>query len=233
MRISLLVVFAALLSSACSTPLASRRAQVLEKGEAEFIAVPAAVVIASPGVEGFGGLPHVEGSVRFGIFERTDVQLKIDEALFPELSFGYQILGDPHVNEFAMTVTAGSKVAVLPTTFGVAVLPTTFGTVGNVSVPLQLLFDIPITDEGALYFGTRTILGAVFYVGGGGGAAGLAVTPGVVVGASIPFGIFVLQPEVAGNYPLAVPGGQSKRGYVAIGLGLGARFDLSTMRSAK
>ena len=38
-------------------------------------------------------------------------KLKVDEALFPELAFGYQIIGDPKINELAMTFTAGAKVA--------------------------------------------------------------------------------------------------------------------------
>ncbi len=234
MRILLLAAVAAVFASACSTPLASRRAQVLEKGEVEFVAVPTAVLATIPSDEGPGvvPLPHIEGSVRFGIFDRADLQLKVDEALFPELAFGYQIIGDPHVNEFAMTVTAGAKVAY----FGV---PAGLGNSGgNVSVPLQLLFDVPLGDESALYFGTRTILGTAFATASGTSASGgLIVTPGLVVGASIPFGWLLLQPELAANYP--IPVGDSTGladtggGFIALGLGVGTRFNLDDMRAKK
>lgn len=238
MRKFLLPLCAALLASACSTPLASRRAQVLEKGEVEFVAVPTAVLLAVPETPTVAGalipLPHVEGSVRFGIFDRADLQLKVDEALFPEIAFGYQIIGDPHVNEFAMTFTAGAKVAF----FAVPVYNVAGG--GNVSMPLQLLFDVPLGEEAALYFGTRTILGTAFAVSnqssGSVGSGGLAVTPGLVVGASIPFGWLLFQPELAANYPIALTGdgtGAGNAGYIALGLGVGTRFDLEDMRAKK
>lgn len=232
-------VVAAVCATGCSTPLASRRAQVLEKGEVEFVAVPTAVLATLPdapaGTSPVIPLPHVEGSVRFGIFDRADLQLKVDEALFPELAFGYQILGDPHVNEFAMTFTAGAKVAffVVPS-FG-------FGSnvgAGNISMPLQLLFDVPLGEEAALYFGTRTILGSAFASSSGDAASGgLVVTPGLVVGASIPFGWLLLQPELAANYPIPVGDSQGLSdtggGFIALGVGVGTRFNLDDMRAKK
>lgn len=241
MRFLLLSLAVVVCASSCASPLASRRAQVLEKGEVEMIVVPTAIVTGGL-VEEDGArfpvlpLPHVEASVRFGIFDRVDMQLKVDEALFPELAFGWQVIGDPTKNEFALTVGAGAKLAVFPLS--------PQGGAGNISVPLQLLVDVPVGEEGAIYFGTRTIVGVAFGVtdtGDAGGdvdsRGGLAVTPGLVVGLSLPIGAFLLQPELAANAPIGfgttqIPPAREglSVGYVALGVGVGARFDLQDLR---
>lgn len=209
------------LSAGCATPLASRRAQVLEKREVEMVIVPAGVLaIDDQGRQLV--VPHVEGSIRFGVFDDVDVQLKFDESLIPELVVGWQFVGDPRVNEFAMTITAGGKVGILPpwsTYSGSDALN------GNLSLPFQLLIDLPVGEESALYFGTRTILGSSFGLSG----TSVAVTPGLLVGLSLNLGGFILQPEVGVNAPVFLSGGSvglDAAVFAAVGVGFGSRFRL-------
>lgn len=196
MRLALLpsLIAALALATACSTPLASRRARVQQKGTAELSAVPAldATIFS---LNGLPPVPHLEGSARFGIMDRTDVQLKIDELLTPEIAVGYQFIGDPARNDFALTLTGGVRPGF--TAAGGGLFP---GLAPNISVPLQLLVDIPLYDDACLTAGTRNIIGYSFPLGGDTAGTGLAVSPGLLVSASFPFGErYFVRPELAAN----------------------------------
>jgi hypothetical protein len=215
MRFALLPLVVALtLAAACSTPLASRRARVQQKGTAELAAVPAldATIFS---LRGLPPVPHVEGSVRFGILDRTDVQLKIDELLTPEFAVGYQLIGDPSRNDFALTLTGGVRPGF--TAAGGGLLP---GLAPNISVPLQLLIDIPLYDDACLTAGTRNIIGYSFPLGTDTTGAGLALSPGLLVSASFPFGErYFVRPERAAN--VSFQDGEVVNANAILGVGIG------------
>ncbi|MDP2340349.1 MAG: hypothetical protein Q8O67_05285 [Deltaproteobacteria bacterium] len=222
-----LIAALALLACACSTPLASRRAQVLEKGEVEFLVVPAAIAAVDLKSGSAAPLANLEGSVRFGILEHVDAQLRVDQFITPEVSAGWQLIGDPKLNEFAVTVTGGAKFGLLP-------VSDSFGEFHpNISVPLQILVDIPIGEEAAIYGGSRTILGARF---DGADGSAVAVTPGFVLGVSVPFGAFKLQPEIAANVPIQTAGSPlygAGLAFFVVGIGVGGQFDIAALKPPK
>ena len=226
------VVVAAMLEMGCSTPLSLRGARVLEPGEVEVIVSPQVqipTVISTTGTPASLTLPTygwAEGSVRFGVAERLDMQLRIDPSIIPEISIGYQLIGDPaRDDEFALTFTAGIK-------------PTFVLVASYVNLPLMLLVDIPINDTLGVTGGLRVIPNVLSVIGGQGGNL-FGVAPGLVAGLRVKTGPFVFQPEigVSANLPIgASAGGQSINfigagvgvAFVAatIGLNIGGQFDL-------
>ncbi len=232
MRLVLVAVLASI-CGACSTPVALRRAQVLEKGEVEIIVAPLAAVAVSdtpfPLLGPVAPLANIEGSIRFGAFKDVDVQLRFDPMLSPEISAGYQLIGDPGKNEFALTVTGGTRFGLVP--FG-ALVP-----IVNLNFPVQLLADIPVGDEAAIFLGLRTITGVLFVQNSSGN---VFFTPGVVAGVSLPFGPILLQPEIAASMPIHLAGDLNtnggiagERAYVAVALAAGWQFDLADLKKPK
>jgi hypothetical protein len=154
----------ALLVVGCSTPLSVRRAQVLNPGQAEVMVSPqfqAGTLADSVGQ--FGSYSEERGervgrvfgwgelSARFGVAERMDLQLRVDPSLLPEVALGYQFQGRTGTSVTqAATFTAGLKVGAP-------------GLTGNssggfvVSIPLQLLYDIPLGEHAVLVAGLRVI----------------------------------------------------------------------------
>lgn len=218
------------LGMGCSTPLSLRGARVMEPGEVEVIVSPQLQV---PAVVGTGGgqssavalqpFGWVEASARFGLVDRLDMQLRLDPSIVPEVSVGYQLLGEPARNDdFALTLTAGIK-------------PSFLLLAANVSVPLQVLVEMPFNDVFAFTGGLR-LIPSVFTIFGAGNI--FAFAPGATAGVRLKAGGFVLQPELglSGYLPVgAVAGGQNVGflgqgfavGSVAatIGVSLGGQFD--------
>jgi hypothetical protein len=188
-----------LLSVGCSTPLSLRRAQVLNRGQAEVMVSPQFQVgmladnvgqISTPFFDSGGRLSGGrvfgwgEMSARFGVAERMDLQLRVDPSLLPEVVVGYQFLGETGVNATrAATVTVGLKVGA-PGLFGSALQQPV------VSIPVQLLYDLPLGEHAVLVTGLRVIPNLT------GGDVGIA--PGAVAAVSFGgTGPWRFQPEVA------------------------------------
>jgi hypothetical protein len=190
------------IAAACSTPLSLRGARVMEPGEFEVLASPQ-LQGASPFV-GVGSsslvapplvFPWIEGSLRFGLFDRADLQLRFDPTLLPEVSMGYQLVGDPAKDDqLAVTVTGGAKVT-----------PVSVAGVGTVwwNTPLQVLVDLPLGEMFGVMGGLRIIPNGFVAFGGGAGGGVFGVAPGAVIGARMKVGSFVLSPEfaVSANFP--------------------------------
>ncbi|MEN9800388.1 MAG: hypothetical protein RL653_4085 [Pseudomonadota bacterium] len=161
-----LSVLLSVLSVGCSTPLSLRRAQVLDRGQAEVMVSPQFQVgfladrvkwgwsmaleplneekTLPGGLFGWGEL-----SARFGVADRMDLQLRVDPSLLPEVAVGYQLLGKTGVSATrAATVTAGIKV-------GTSMLAGRSDVV--ISIPLQFLYDIPLGEHVVWVTGLRII----------------------------------------------------------------------------
>src|SRR6185437_7772563 len=100
----------------CASPLGERRARVMLPGELEVGAtavLTAAVPLPPPGKPPVMLSAPVEGSARFGVIERVDVQLRTGATVWPgtpEASVGVQLFGDPHdAHDVAVTVTGGAQ----------------------------------------------------------------------------------------------------------------------------
>jgi hypothetical protein len=157
--------------------------------------------------------PWVEASVRFGLVDRVDLQLRFDPSLLPEVDVGYQLVGDPtRDDDLAVTVTGGFKGSFLSAA-GAGVV--------YVNLPLQLLADLPINESFGLMGGLRVIPNALFGFGGGAAGSIFGAAPGVVVGLRLKVGGFVLSPEfaLASNFPVL---GAAAAGGSAGTLGVGA-----------
>ncbi|MFO0467433.1 MAG: hypothetical protein ACK5ZS_00585, partial [bacterium] len=79
LRLLVLSVFA--LSAACATPLSMRNARVVEKGEVEVLVSPQAQLsyqIIDGKLRGPQPLPWGEASLRFGVADNLDLQLRFD-----------------------------------------------------------------------------------------------------------------------------------------------------------
>ena len=221
---------AALLAVGCSTPLAIRGARVMEPGEVEVLASPQ-LQVASVSVGGFGAspaltYPWIEGSVRFGLIDRLDMQLRFDPSLFPEISFGYQFIGDPsRDDDFALTLTGGVKATFAGAGGGLA---------AYFNLPIQLLVDIPVGESFGLLAGLRVIPNGFFGIGGGSGGLVAGAAPGGVVGLRFKLGAVVISPEfaVSSNFPFlgTVSGGGTTGGLGlattsgTFGLNIGGQF---------
>jgi hypothetical protein len=225
-----LVVCVGVLGAGCSTPLALRGARVLEPGEVEVLFSPQ---VQLPVVVGTGGgqssaaaiqpFGWAEASARFGLIDRLDLQLRLDASIVPEVSVGYQLLGDPARNDdFALTLTAGVK-------------PSFLIVAANVNVPLQVLVEVPFNDTFAFTGGLRMIP-SVFSIFGAGNI--FAFGPGAVAGVRIKTGNFVFQPELglSGYLPVGAESGGQSIGFLGqgfavgtvaatVGLTLGGQFD--------
>lgn len=182
-----------LVSTGCSSPLASRRAQVMEPGELELAFVPyveATAIIAAPQFP--GAYPFAEASARFGLVDRVDVQLKVDPTIIPEVSVGYQLVGDPSKNELAFTITGGVK----PSVF----LFPGVGAAGLITTPMQAIVDVPVGDTATVVAGLR-IIPALLFAGGPSATGGSAFTvaPGAFAALHFDLGPFFFRPEIAMN----------------------------------
>ncbi|MEN9800389.1 MAG: hypothetical protein RL653_4086 [Pseudomonadota bacterium] len=198
-RAPAVVAVLSLLSVGCSTPLSVRRAQVLNRGQAEVMVSPQFQVgvladnlgqISTPFFESGGRLSGGrvfgwgEVSARFGVAERMDLQLRVDPSLLPEVALGYQFLGETGVSATRSgTVTVGLKVGA-PALFGSAYEHTLVG------IPVQLLYDLPLGEHAVLVTGLRVIPSITRdYV---------SVAPGAVAAVSFGgTGPWRFQPEVA------------------------------------
>lgn len=180
-------------ATGCSSPLASRRAQVIEPGELELAFVPyveATAIVAAPTLP--GAYPFAEVSARFGLVERLDLQLKVDPTIIPEVTLGYQLVGDPAKNELAFTLTAGVK----PSVFMFPGL----GAAGLITTPMQAIVDVPVGDTATLVAGVR-VIPALLFAGGPSATGGSAFTvaPGAFGALHFDLGPFFFRPELAMN----------------------------------
>lgn len=193
-RLSLtLLVAGGLLSSSCSSPLVSRRARTLRQGEVELGVVPYIQVLALAPTSGTNlapFYPFAEAAARFGLFDKADLQIKIDPTIIPEINFAYQIVGDPSKNEFAVTLGLGLK----PTILGLGT-----ATAGFVNAPIYVGADLPFGDNNAFTFGARIIPNVLFGDVSGVGATVIGVAPGVFGALHLQFANFFIRPELAVN----------------------------------
>lgn len=213
----------------CSSPLASRRAQVMEPGELEVSFVPygEATAIAAKGTGAAQPVayPFAEATARFGVVDRMDIQLKVDPTIIPEINVAYEIIGDPTKNDFAVTASLGLKPSVIAVPGASA---------GLITTPLELIMDVPLGDTSALVVGTR-IIPAVTFAGAVTAVAGaVTVAPGGFVALHIDLGPFFVRPEIAVNgvIPLiagapgaAVLGPPLGTGNFVLALGVGGTLD--------
>lgn len=228
--LSSLVVPLSLLAVGCSSPLASRRAQVMEPGELEVSLVPYGEgtmgFIATAPVQPIA-YPFAEATARFGVVDRVDLQLKVDPTVIPEVNVAVQLLGDPSKDGLAFTVSGGVKPTVLA-------MPGVFG--GLVTTPLEAIVDVPIGESAVAVAGLRIIPAYVFAGTVGAGVGTVTVAPGAFGALHMKLGdSFFVRPEVAVNgvVPLvASAGGQNaylagtgNTVNVVAALGIGATFD--------
>jgi hypothetical protein len=235
--LGLLAVTSVMGAAGCSSPLASRRAQVVEPGELEVAFIPyveATAIIAAPQFP--GAYPFAEASARFGLVDRLDVQLKVDPTIIPEVSVGYQLVGDPAKNDFAFTLTGGVKPSVL-------LLPGV-GAAGLITTPVQAIMDVPLGETSALVAGVRMIP-AVLFAGGPSSTGGSAFTiaPGGFAALHFDIGPFFFRPEIAMNgvVPLFAASGLEATPFVpqlgtiniAASVGVGGVIDFGKKKPAE
>lgn len=158
MRAPLAIAVLSLLSVGCSTPLSLRRAQVLNRGQAEVMVSPQFQVGRLADKLGMleSGAGNVFGwgelSARFGVMDRVDVQLRVDPSLLPEVAVGYQFAGQTGVSATsATTVTAGVKVG------APGLFMSSEADRAVLSIPLQLLHDHPLGEHVVAVVGLRVI----------------------------------------------------------------------------
>jgi hypothetical protein len=233
LRITSLV--ALILMSACSSPLASRRAQVMEPGELEISVVPygeASAVVAKGTPPQPFAYPSGEITARIGIVERMDLQLKVDPTIIPEFNVAYQVLGDPSKNEFALTLSGGVK----PSVIFLPIAGVVVGA-GLITTPLEAIVDVPLNDHAVIVVGTRIIPAYIFANAGVSGVGALTVAPGVFGALHIGNDQFFFRPELAVNgvIPLIASSGTTTSPLlgtagsfnIAAGLGVGMTFDFT------
>ena len=184
---TLTAIITAAMTMACSTPLSLRGARVMQPGELEVIVSPQVRVDVltlvkderPPRKDLVVFTPEV--SARFGIADRLDLQLRVDQTILPEVTAGYQLVGDPgRDDDVAVTVTGGFKVTWLG--WRDAFL----------NIPVQLLVDVRLNNAVALTGGLRVV--GMGGVGVGGPVIGVA--PGVTGGVRFTAGRFVIHPEL-------------------------------------
>lgn len=171
---------------ACSTPLSLRGARVMEPGELEVIVSPQmnvdVLATLARSEQRVDRMFAPELSARFGVADRVDLQLRVDKSILPEISAGYQLVGDPsRDDDLAVTVTGGLKLSWL-----------LYGPAFFVSVPVQLLTEIPLNHVIAVVGGLRVVAGA----GTDRGGLVFAVSPGLTAGVRCSIGPFVISPEL-------------------------------------
>ncbi len=193
LRLLLVSVFT--LSAACATPLSMRSARVVEKGEVEVLVSPQAQLsyqAVNGRLNGPSPIPWGEASVRFGVADNLDLQLRFDPAVLPEVSAGYQLVGDPaRDDDLAVSITGGFK-------------PAVGGLDGSsiiyASAPVQVLADIPLAPGFSLTGGVRVIPNLTVV----NNSVGMGVAPGFTGGLRFVLADFlVVHPELAvsGNVP--------------------------------
>lgn len=224
MKAATVLVMAMAVCAGCSSPMAMRSARVLEPGEVE-------VLVAGEGTLAYDvkndrnlQLVSAQGSVRAGIIDRLDAQVRWTTSswtMVPEVSAGLQFVGDPtRDDDIAVTATAGVRPFV-----NSAVL----------TFPLQLLAEVPINDQASLTGGLRVIPLL-------GGANGIA--PGITVGFRSRLGPVVVQPELAfaGNFTQGLPITDGERSVLiddqalvagTFGISLGGQFDFFAQPSSR
>ncbi len=227
------VVAAAMMVTACASPMSLRGARVLEPGEVEVLAsLQGQAGLADDGAGALYDVAtvHPEVSVRFGLVDRVDLQLRVDPTVLPEVSAGYQVLGDPQRDDdVALTLTGGLKV-------GVEYYGTTYT---YAAVPLQVLVDVPLSDELAFTGGARVNLLAFAPESKPSGiftparsAEPFGIAPGVVAGLRWKRGALVLQPELGvatgiGGYGAGAVGPARSLVVASLGLNVGGQFDFA------
>jgi hypothetical protein len=158
--------------------------------------------------------------MRFGVVDKLDIQLVVDPSILPEVSIGYQLVGE-QPGDFALTLTAGAK----PMIFGGG-----GAAAGIIHLPIGVLVDIPLGDESALFAGVTTPLQVIFGAGGGTGGAAINIEPTLNAGLSLKVGSLVLQPEIAIAQNIflfdSAGAGTPTPLFIqyAVGLGIGGRF---------
>lgn len=192
--LAVLAITALATASGCSSPLASRRAQVIEPGELEVAFIPyveATAIVAAPTTP--GAYPFAEASARFGLVDRLDLQIKVDPTIIPEIALGYQLVGDPSKNDLAFTITGGVK----PSVF---MFPGV-GAIGLITTPMQAIVDAPVGDSGAVAVAGMRVIPAVLFMMGPSATGGSAFTiaPGAFGALHFDLGPFYFRPELAMN----------------------------------
>lgn len=224
----------AVASTGCSSPLASRRAQVIEPGELELQFVPyveATAIVAAPTLP--GAYPFAEASARFGLVDRLDLHIKVDPTIIPEVSLGYQLVGDPTKNELAFTITGGVK----PSVFMFPGL----GAAGLITTPMQAIVDVPVGDTATLVAGLRVIPAVLFATGpSANGGSAFTIAPGAFAALHFDLGPFFFRPELAMNglIPLFAASGLDATPFapqlgtinIAAAIGVGGVIDFGTKR---
>lgn len=228
-----MILLAVLVTTSCASPLSLRGARVLEPGEVEVLASPQVQFGVAEDEHGFSFKPEL--SARFGLVDRVDLQLRVDPTLIPEVSAGYQVLGDPRRDDdLALSVTGGAKVGVEYYGSGF-----TFA-----AVPLQMLLEVPLTDVIAFTGGLRGSLVAIAplstrnqFFGAADDAEPFGATLGAMAGLRVKTGALVLQPELGvaggvGGYGAGAVGPARAAFVATVGLTLGGQFDLAAPASA-
>ncbi|MDP2346006.1 MAG: hypothetical protein Q8O67_34020 [Deltaproteobacteria bacterium] len=213
-------LIAVVITSGCAS-LAMRSARVVEPGEVEVLVTPQVRAGFAIGerVAPQSVMPWAEASIRWGLFQDVDVQLRLDPLLSPELSFGWQLIGDPRrENDVALTLTSGARLQ--PSLAGLQALPA-------LSAPFQLLADVPFTECLSLTGGVRVLAGIPLE----GIGSAFVLAPGAVVGLRLTIAdSFIIHPEVALSTIHGFAGDDVKiTGFFAVatfGLNLGGTFDL-------
>jgi hypothetical protein len=233
LALATLAALVPVVTAGCSSPLASRRAQVLEPGELEVSLVPyvEGTKVFAQGSTSYSPVdlayPSGEATARFGVMERVDVQLKVDPTIIPEVNVAVQAVGDPSKDEFALTFSGGVK----PT---IVAMPGFAG--GLITVPLEVIADIPISDALIAVAGARVIPAYLFATSLGAGGGTFTIAPGVFGAVHMKLGdTFFVRPELAINGAIPLVGnalgqttvlaGQGNTVNVAASLGVGATFD--------
>lgn len=221
MRLMFMVML--LVTTSCASPLSLRGARVLEPGEVEVIA--SAQALTGPMIEekgtsrGFANAIQPELSVRAGVGERVDLQLRLAPYSLPEVSAGVQVLGEPkRDDDVAVTITAGVRPS----------QPFEAGYV--LTFPAQLLVEVPMSDTIALTGGARVNT----MIGVGQQLVPFGVSPGLVGGVRVHWGMLVVQPELgvaAGIGPIGVgyTGSLAAPSWMvaSFGLNVGGQFEFT------
>lgn len=174
--IALIVLFLLGCGCGCASTTTMRTARVLPQGETELVAGGGAgVFVADPNSIyanplAWPAYPRLELSLRRGIAEGLDLQLRVDELVTPEVSLGWQFLGGAATGDGAATVTAGARVGLVGTEVPLPIM----------TMPIQLLVDTP-GRELIFTFGARMVAGVVPAIYGT--SSRLTLTPGASVAA--------------------------------------------------
>jgi hypothetical protein len=221
------MVMSVLVTTSCASPMALRGARVLERGEVEVLASVQMLTgpvreeaLIEPAVSpSFAKSITPEVSLRTGIAERVDLQLRLTPMWLPELSGGVQLLGDPARNDdIAVTLTGGVRPS----------YPSDAGYI--LAFPAQLLVEVPMSDTISLTGGARVNT----FASVGQQIDLVGVSPGAVGGVRVHWGNLVVQPELAfaagiGAFGVGYTGTSSTPSSMlaSFGLNVGGQFDFA------